>query len=67
MTDGIKSIKRNVPFDEIEDGRYEGVQGGYVVEMLYGCETLELHTKDGVRGFGIDVIVTVKDGIFTIE
>jgi len=62
----IISISRKVPKEEIlPDGVYIGTWGGYTIILTYKKIQYELKTKEGVRGFNIKVIVTVKDGIAT--
>ena len=37
--------------------------GGNIIEVNYMGDTYELTTKNGVRGIGYKVIVTIKDGV----
>lgn len=51
----------------LPDGIYQGVYGGYIIEVKHDSRIFELHTQDGVRGMGIRVVVTVKNGEATFE
>jgi hypothetical protein len=49
------------------DGLYEGVWGGYTVEMtVMGC-LVTFQTNNGVRGMNVPVYVQVKDGVATVR
>lgn len=62
----ILSIKKKVPQDcTLPDGIYNGIWGGYVIEVHYNGDTYELKTEEGVRGVNIKVIVTVSNGVAT--
>jgi len=64
MKHKIKSIKEKVPqLTTLPDGLYNGVWGGYVIEVKYKDKTFELETEEGVRGMDIKVVVEVKDGV----
>ena len=64
MKHKIKSIKEKVPqWTTLPDGLYNGVWGGYVIEVKYKDKTFELETEEGVRGMDIKVVVEVKDGV----
>ncbi len=68
MKHEIKSIKEKIPtLATLPDGLYNGVWGGYVIEVNYKGKTYELETKEGVRGMDIKVVVEIKDGVPTFE
>ena len=68
MKNKIKSIKEKVPqVTTLPDGYYNGVWGGYSIDVNYKSKAYELETEDGVRGINVKVIVEVKDGIATFE
>ena len=43
---------------ELGDGTYQGVQSGYV--FVYNGE--QYNTPFGIRGFGVNMTVTIKNG-----
>ncbi len=43
----------------LPDGLYLATWGGYVIELTYKDKLYRLTTEDGVRGFGIKVVVTM--------
>lgn len=51
----------------LPDGVYSGTWGGYNIEVVYGPHIYHLKTEEGVRGMGIKVMVTIKDGVATYE
>ena len=51
----------------LPDGFYNGIWGGSIIEVEYSDKTYQLHTEEGVRGFGYKVVVIIKDGIATYE
>ena len=51
----------------LPDGIYQGIYGGYNIEIRFKDKTYDLRTEEGVRGNGFKVIVTIKDGIATFE
>jgi len=64
----IKAIREKRPVEtKLPDGMYMGTWGGYVIEVTYEGKTYELETEEGVRGTGIKVVVTIKDGVATFE
>ncbi|MDA3855233.1 MAG: hypothetical protein PF569_03170 [Candidatus Woesearchaeota archaeon] len=64
----ITAINLKVPKETtLPDGNYSGTWGGYLIELRYEGKTYELTTKEGVRGMGIRVLVTIKDGVATFE
>jgi hypothetical protein len=68
MRNKIKSITEKVPqVTTLPDGYYNGIWGGYVIEVNYKGKTFELETEEGVRGIGIKVVVEIKDGVATFE
>jgi len=59
----ILDIKEKVPVSTtLPDGNYMGIWGGYVIEINFQGKTYQLTTYEGVRGFNIKVVVTIKDG-----
>ena len=63
MSNKILSIKEKVPqTTTLPDGCYFGTWGGNVIAVAYKGTNYELTTEEGVRGFGIKVIVNIKDG-----
>lgn len=68
MINKIKSIREQVPkLTTLPDGFYNGVWGGYVIEVKYKEKNYELETEEGVRGVGFKVVVEVKDGVATFD
>ena len=68
MRNKIKSIKEKVPqVTTLPDGYYNGVWGGYSIDVIYKSKAYELETEEGVRGINVKVIVEVKDGVATFE
>jgi hypothetical protein len=64
----ILEIKEKVPtITTLPDGLYNGTWGGYVIEVHYKGKTYELTTEDGVKGMGIKVVVTIKNGVATFD
>ncbi len=51
----------------LPDGIYEGIWGGYIIEVKAFDKIYELHTEDGVKGFNIKVMVTIKNGEATFD
>jgi hypothetical protein len=68
MKNKIKSITEKVPqVTTLPDGYYNGIWGGYVIEINHNRKTYYLETEEGVRGMGIKVIVEIKDGVATFD
>lgn len=68
MSNKITAIRKKVPQETtLPDGHYNGVWGGYVIEVNYNGSTYELTTEEGVRGIGIKVVVIIKDGVATFD
>lgn len=68
MKNKVKSITEKVPqVTTLPDGFYNGVWGGYVIEVAYEGKTFELATEIGVKGIGIKVVVEVEDGEATFD
>lgn len=64
----ILEIREKVPqTTTLPDGAYFGTWGGHVIELSYRGKTYELTTEEGVRGMGIKVVVTIKDGVATFD
>ena len=53
MTEGMKTIP---------DGKYEGVWGGYHLDMHIGDQVIPVRTELGVRGLNVPVTFVWKDG-----
>lgn len=59
----IISITEKVPQEvKLPDGEYLGTWGGYVIDLHLDGKQYQLSTREGVKGIGIKVVVTVKDG-----
>ena len=66
MSNKILKITERLPqITSLPDGNYIGKWGGYVIEVRHRDRVYECKTEDGVRGFNINVMVTVKDGVAT--
>jgi len=64
----IISIKEKVPrVTTLPNGTYMGVWGGYVIEVNFNGKTYELETEEGVKGFGIKVVVIINDNVATFN
>lgn len=64
----ILSITEKIPHPAtLPNGIYTGTWGGYIINIRYGDKYYELKTEEGVRGMGIHVVITIKDGIATFE
>jgi hypothetical protein len=62
---GIHSDQRRL---DLPDGEYTGRYGGYEVELTtVGWRGLSFHVNRGIRGFGIPVTITVKDGVAYVK
>lgn len=68
MKNKVKSITEKLPqASNLPDGLYNGVWGGYVIEIRFDGKQYELATEMGVRGIGIKVVVQVEDGIASFD
>ncbi len=68
MRNKVKSITEKVPqVTTLPDGLYDGVWGGYIIEMLYNGKKYDLTTEEGVRGINIKVVVQVENGVATFD
>jgi hypothetical protein len=58
----------NVKISELPDGEYIGIWGGYevIVNNLNG-ERYRFHTELGLRTPAAHCVVTIKDGVATVE
>lgn len=66
MSNKILSITEKVPqVTMLPDGHYKGTWGGYIIDLHYNGKHYELKTEEGVKGIGINVIVSVIDGTAT--
>lgn len=64
----ILEIREKVPqIAMLPDGAYFGTWGGNVIDVSYKGKNYELTTEVGVKGMGIKVVVTVKDGVATFD
>lgn len=64
----ITSITKQVPKAvTLPDGVYKGIWGGYVIEVEFEKEKYDLATEEGVRGIGINVVVSIIDGVATFQ
>jgi hypothetical protein len=64
----ITNIQKKVPKETtLPDGIYSGIWGSYIIALAYNGAEYALTTEEGVRGFGIKVVVTIKDGVATYE
>ena len=64
----IKAIREKKPVETtLPDGMYNGIWGGYNIEVKYDGKTYELETEEGVRGIGYRVIVAIQDGVATFN
>lgn len=63
MSNKILSITEKKPqAATLPDGNYLGTWGGYCITTRVRDKEYELKTEEGVRGVGIKVMVTIKDG-----
>lgn len=53
--------------DEIPDGDYPGIWGGYEVGFTIGVSTYKIPVKDGIRTMSAKCIVHVKNGKILVE
>ena len=68
MSNKILKITKQIPQETtLPDGIYQGIYGGYNIEVRFKDKIYDLRTEEGVRGNGFKVIVTIKDGIATFE
>ena len=68
MRNKVKSITEKVPqVTTLPDGLYNGVWGGYVIEITSEGKQYELATEEGVRGIGIKVVIQIENGIATFD
>lgn len=68
MSNKILAIKEKVPQETtLPDGVYTEIWGGYIIELSHAGKTYELTTEEGVRGFGIKVVVQVSGGVATFQ
>ena len=68
MKNKVTSITEKLPQPaQLPDGLYNGIWGGYVIELTHNGKKYELNTEEGVRGINIKVVVEIKDGVATFE
>jgi len=68
MKNKIKTITEKVPqVTTLPDGLYNGVWGGYVIEVNHKGKTYEMATEEGTRGIGIKVVIEINDGVATFD
>jgi hypothetical protein len=67
MENKIIAIREKVPQDVVlPDGSYIGVWGSNIISLSHDGKNYELETEQGVRSFGgINVVVTINDGVAT--
>jgi len=64
----IIAIREKVPQDVVlPDGSYVGTWGGNIISLPLDGKNYELETEEGVRSFGIKVVVTISDGVATFN
>jgi hypothetical protein len=57
----VVAITEKVPQNtSLPNGWYKGVQGGYVVDVMYNGKDYQIKTDDGVRGFNISVVINIE-------
>ena len=68
MRNKVKSITEKVPqATTLPDGLYNGIWGGYVIEITSEGKHYELATEEGVKGIGIKVVVQIENGIASFD
>ena len=68
MKNKITSITEKLPQPAVlPDGFYNGIWGGYVIEISYKDRKYGLHTEEGVRGIGFKVVVEIQNGVATFD
>ena len=59
----ILEIKEKVPAPAIlPDGVFAGMWGGSEIEVVFENKKYILTTDEGIRGFGVKVVVSIIDG-----
>lgn len=60
-TTRVKKVTRLISEREnLPDGLYKGLWGGYKVRLTYKGDEYELETEDGVKGMNIPVAISVQ-------
>lgn len=68
MENKIIAIREKVPQEvTLPDGVYSGTWGGNIISLDLDGKNYELETEEGVRTFGVKVIVTINDGVATFN
>lgn len=68
MKNKVLSITKKIPkTTTLPNGYYNGIWGGYIIEVDYSNERYELTTEIGVKGVNIHVVVKVIDGNITFD
>lgn len=68
MSYNITSITEKVPqTTTLPDGIYQGIWGGYEIDLKYNDKHYILVTEEGVKGINIKVVVTVNGGRVTFD
>jgi len=68
MKNKILSITRKIPKEtSLPDGFYNGVWGGYVIDITSNGIQYELATEVGVKGMNIKVVVLIENGVATFD
>ena len=66
MSNKIIEIVEKIPkVSELPDGLYAGTWGGYSIDVRVKDKEYRMKTEEGIRGFGIKVVVEIKEGIAT--
>jgi len=64
----ILKITEKIPQPAVlPDGLYNGVLGGSIIQLSYNAKYYELTVEEGIRGSGVKVVVTVKNGEATYD
>jgi hypothetical protein len=65
MKNKVESIRMVKEVDKIPFGVYDGLWGGYIVQVIINNKKYELKTENGVRGMNIPVkVISNADGVF---
>ncbi|MBP6538899.1 MAG: hypothetical protein KA234_01085 [Saprospiraceae bacterium] len=68
MTHKVTFITEKVPqVTTLPDGLYNGLWGGYAIDIDYKGKKYELATEEGIRGMNIKVVVQIDKGVATFD
>lgn len=68
VSNKILSITEQVPKPTtLPYGKYQGIYGGYNIEVKYEGKIYNMRTEEGVRGIGFKVVVTIDENGATFE